>query len=175
MMRNPNQIAFRNGTLADALELHRKWPASEEGGNRLVVPVDFNLSKANLSWSNLSEANLSGANLSGADLSGADLSKADLSKANLSDVKSMSDTIGNRNKIKGMQIERYTVTYDAVYLQIGCQRHIIERWREFSDAQIRAMDGEDALAWWAKWKPVIFQIIEMSPANPTGYVEKEGE
>jgi len=30
-----------------------------------------------------------------------------------------------------------------------------------------------ALEWWRKWKTIIFQIIEMSPAKPTGYVEEE--
>jgi hypothetical protein len=31
----------------------------------------------------------------------------------------------------------------------------------------------DALEWWNKWKPIIMQIIEMSPAEPAGYVEEK--
>ncbi len=194
-MRKPKNIAFREGTFADALRLHKAWLNGCEGGKQLIVPAGFNLSdadlrsanlsranlsraylcladlrSANLSDANLSDADLSGANLSGANLSDADLSGANLSGANLSDADlsgaNLSGCIGNREHVKSMQIERYLITYDATFLQIGCQRHAIERWREFNAEEIRQMGGEAAVDWWAEWKPIIFQIIEMSPATP---------
>ena len=58
-------------------------------------------------------------------------------------------------------------------MQIGCQRHPLDAWRNFSDAEIRAMDGRKALAFWTKWKEWIFQTIEMAPAKPTAPVYSE--
>lgn len=95
------------------------------------------------------------ANLSGADLSGVNLSGANLRGA-----------IGNLRHIKSLQSEKYYVTYTSEILQIGCQRHTIEEWKIFDDTKITNMDS-GALEWWNKWKPVIFQLIEMSPAEPT--------
>lgn len=37
-------------------------------------------------------------------------------------------------------------------MQIGCQRHSLDAWRGFSEAEIRAMDGMRALNFWRKWK-----------------------
>jgi hypothetical protein len=62
------------------------------------------------------------------------------------------------------------VSYTDSILNIGCKSYTIEEWKNFDDEQISSMD-DGALDWWAKWKTVIFQIIEMSPAEPTGYVK----
>ena len=70
-----------------------------------------------------------------------------------------------------MFIETYQLTYTAEVMQIGCQRHTIEEWRNFDDETIERMDC-DALEWWGKWKHFIFQAIELSPAVATG---KEGQ
>jgi uncharacterized phage-associated protein len=130
---------------------------------------DANLSCANLSCANLygadlSGANLSGANLSGADLYGANLSCADLSGANLSgaDLRCM----GNMNNIKTIQADIWQVGYTHDTLQIDCQRHLIAKWKTFSDKEIRRM-GPQMLPWWKIWKPILMNIIEASPANPT--------
>ncbi|MGB6115674.1 MAG: hypothetical protein WBF97_11385, partial [Comamonas sp.] len=64
------------------------------------------------------------------------------------------------------------VTYTATHMQIGCQLHALERWWGFSDEQISRMDAR-ALEWWGRWKPVLQQIIAMSPAEPGG--EKPAE
>ena len=67
------------------------------------------------------------------------------------------------------------ITYTSDYLQIGCQRHPIAKWWDFDERQIRDMDSQ-ALEWWGKWRDHIKATIELSPAKPTGYVEKpEGE
>ena len=109
----------------------------------------------------LSGADLSGANLRGANLRGAHLSGAALSGAHLDGVCGLNDWI------KNIQIEDWPISYTSETMQIGCQRHPLDAWRNFSDAEIHAMDGRKALAFWAKWKSWIFQTIEMAPAQPT--------
>ena len=66
-----------------------------------------------------------------------------------------------------MQTETYYITYTSKIIQIGCQRHTIEEWKNFNNKSILEMDGKKALEWWDKWKPIIMQIIEMSPCEPT--------
>ncbi|MBT8085988.1 MAG: pentapeptide repeat-containing protein [Woeseia sp.] len=102
------------------------------------------------------KANLDGAYLRGADLDGAYLRGA----------------IGNCMEIITTQTDRWTITRTADVMQIGCQRHSIERWWAFSDRQIEAMD-ENALEWWRKWKPILQEMIEIAPARPTRHENDE--
>jgi hypothetical protein len=67
-------------------------------------------------------------------------------------------------EIKSLQIERYPITYTCDRLQIGCENHSINEWMQFDNARIAKMD-KGALEWWGKWRSVLFQIIEMSPAD----------
>ena len=124
-----------------------------------------NLSYANLSGANLSGANLRYANLSGADLSGANLSGANLSGANLRYANLL--CIGNMRHIKTIKADRWDVGYTHDTMQIGCQRHTIAEWFEFSDEEIAPMD-DGAIDWWRAWKPILQSIIAASPAEPTG-------
>ena len=126
-----------------------------------------NLGGADLRGANLRGANLGDANLGDANLGDANLRGANLGGANLGELASIWDTAGNRAEIKSLQLETWGVTYTATHMQIGCQHHTLERWWGFSDDCIRRMD-ERALEWWRKWKPVIQQIIAMSPAVPGG-------
>ena len=119
------------------------------------------LSGADLSGADLRGADLRNANLFGADLSGANLSRSNLRGSNLNGVCGLNDWI------KNIQIEDWPISYTSEILQIGCQRHPIDAWRDFSDAEIRAMDGRKALTFWHKWRETIFKIIEMAPAQPT--------
>ena len=96
-----------------------------------------------------------------ADLSDADLRGADLSDADLNGVWGLNDWI------KNIQIEDWPISYTSEIMQIGCQRHPLDAWRSFSDAEIRAMDDRKALTFWHKWRETIFKIIEMAPAQPT--------
>ena len=134
------------------------------------------LHEADLRGANLSCANLRGAYLRDADLRGADLRDADLSCANLRDADLreadlrgayLNGVCGLNDWIKNIQIEDWPITYTAEVMQIGCQRHPLDAWRNFSDAEIRAMDGRKALTFWHKWRETIFKIIEMAPAQPT--------
>ena len=100
------------------------------------------------------------ANLRGADLRGADLSDANLRGANML-------CIGNMRHIKTIQADLWAVGYTHDTMQIGCQRHMIAEWFEFSDEEIAPMD-DGALDWWRVWKPILQSIIAASPAEPTG-------
>jgi hypothetical protein len=175
--------------LKKILELHKKWLNDEDGG------VQADLSRVDLSFANLYEVNLKGANLSYTDLSYAnlcytDLSYTDLSYANLcytnlssanlsyanlsyTDLSSanLCYVIGEMKSLKSFQIEKYMISYTNSILNISCQSYDIEEWRDFDDKKIKKME-DGALEWWTKWKPIIFKIIEMSPAEPTGYVKK---
>ena len=175
--------------LEEILAKHKAWQLGD-GGERADLSgadlSDADLSGANLSGADLSDADLSGADLrganlrdadlSGADLSGADLSGADLRGANLrgADLSGaeLRGSTGNRNQIKSIfALENYAIVYTSDYLQIGCERHEITQWWEFDDRRILEMDGKTALQFWGKWKFLIKQIIELSPAAPTNHVE----
>ena len=119
------------------------------------------LAGADLAYAYLVCANLANANMAHADLAGADLAHANLAHANLNGITGLNDWI------KCIQIEDWPITYTAEVMQIGCQRHPLDAWRNFSDAEIRAMDGRKALTFWHKWRETIFKIIEMAPAQPT--------
>ena len=122
---------------------------------------DADLRGASLSDANLLGASLNGADLRDANLRGADLRDADLRGANLKGV------CGLNERVKNIQIEDWPISYTSEIMQIGCQRHPLDAWRNFSDAEIRAMDGRKALTFWHKWRETIFKIIEMAPAQPT--------
>lgn len=117
--------------------------------------ADF--SWANLSWANLSKADLSGANfstarLSGANLSGANLSGADLFGSNLYGA----DLSGTRTAVI-TNLGGYFVHIDHEYIIIGCQRHLANDWKNFSDEQIANM-ALNALSYWKKYKKIILSL-----------------
>ena len=123
--------------------------------------MSANLRYADLSYANLRGADLRGANLRGADLSGADLRYADLRGADLEGAK-LRGAIGNNEEIKTIHAGRYIINIveDFSYMQIDCQRHSFEKWFNFSDKVIFAMDGKEALLWWKKWKPILMSILD---------------
>ena len=144
------------------------WGMNLRGANLRCANLEgANLEGANLEGANLWGANLEGANLWGANLEGANLRNANLLGAHLLGAH-LQGVIGNMKEIKSMQLYGWPIAYTFDRLQIGCKKHSIEEWRGFGDEAIAKMDDE-ALDWWHKWKNVIFKIIEMSPATPTGY------
>ena len=167
--------------IQEILEKHEKWLNSEEGGERADLSYanlcganlcganlwganlcGANLWGANLWGTNLCGANLCGANLWGANLCGANLCGANLWGANLCGA-NLWGVRGNNSQIKSIHCDKYDVAFTKDAIQIGCQRHAIEEWRSFSDDEISKMN-DGALEWWATWKPIIFSIIEASPA-----------
>lgn len=127
-----------------------------------AVKQSVNLRRSNLSRSDLSDSDLRRSNLSDSNLSNSNLRRSNLW-----------DCTGNMSEIKSGQLETYQFAYTADRLQIGCKNHSIDEWKNFSDREILEMDGKKALTFWKKWKDIIFQIIEMSPATPTGHESKD--
>jgi uncharacterized protein YjbI with pentapeptide repeats len=128
-----------------------------------------NLSGATLREANLREANLRGAYLLWANLSGANLRGANLSRADLR-------AFGNMRELRTMQIDIWEIGYTADTLQIGCQRHLISKWRKWgSDAGrkwIATMDSS-ALSWAERNLDLVLAIIDANPATPTGHETPE--
>ena len=162
-----NTIATQE--LNEVIALHQKWLNDDEDGVQADL-TNANLRGANLRGANLRGANLRGANLRGANLIDANLRGANLRGANLIDANltgaNLTGANGNLRHIKSIQTEKYYIAYTATILQIGCQKHKIEEWANFNDETISKMDN-GALEWWNKWKPIIMQIIEMAPCEPT--------
>ena len=128
-----------------------------------------NLSGSNLSNSDLSNSDLSGSNLSGSDLRSSNLSNSDLSGSNLrSSNLSNSDlsgsnlryVIGNGREIKSLQIGTYLVSYHKDILNIGCQSHTLDKWLNFTDEEIDAMDIDTSLDWWKLNKDILVTLVK---------------
>ena len=114
-----------------------------------------NVSYADLKWADLRDANLYKTNGNWANLSGANLSEVNLDDADFR------NCIGNRVKIKSMQLDTYNIVFTKDILAIGCKQHTHEEWENFTDDEIYEMD-KGALKWWTKWKKIIFNIIRIS-------------
>ncbi len=145
---------------------------------QLAVKAKINLRGADLRYANLRGADLRGADLRGADLGyanlrGADLRDADLGYANLRDADLRGANLrgadlrgadllcmGDMEFIFTMQFDRWPIGFTRDTLQIGCQRHSIDDWKNFDDEKIRKMDTT-AFDWWCKWKDHIFKTIEL--------------
>jgi uncharacterized protein YjbI with pentapeptide repeats len=112
-----------------------------------------NLQDAYLQGADLQDAYLRGANLRGANLRGADLQDADLQGADLQ------KCVGNGKEIKHTARYRWHIVWTADVLQIGCQRHPIKEWRDFTDETIRAM-AQGALEFWHVHKASIMEMIK---------------
>jgi hypothetical protein len=176
------------------LEQHKLWLAGSGGLRADLSNADLghaNLSDADLRSANLSYADLSNANLSHADLSNANLSHADLSYANLSYANLrnaylsyanlrnayLSDAylrsanlicLGNMKEIKTLQIDTWHIGYTHDTLQIGCQKHSIDKWRKWdTEAGKKWIDLMDdkALAWAERNLDLVLRIIDTNPAT----------
>jgi hypothetical protein len=170
-------IKYTQEELNKILELHKKWLNDETDGVKADLSYSdlsysdlsysdlrhADLSSSDLRYANLHSANLSSADLSSVNLHSADLSSADLSYADLSSA-DLSSVIGEMNYIKSLQCEKYNIVYTHNMLYIGCKSYLIEEWKNFTDEEISKMD-KGALEWWKVWKPIIMNIIEISPAK----------
>ena len=166
--------------LKEILAKHKLWIETDgkEGERADLYRADLHradLSGAYLYGAKLELADLSGAYLYGVNLERADLTRADLygaklEGANLKDTK-LWGTIGNMREIKSLQLDKYSVTYTADRLQIVRENRSIEEWKGFSDGDIEMINID--LDWWENYREVIFHIIDLSPATPTGHERKE--
>jgi len=100
-----------------------------------------------------------GANLSGADLRGAYLYGANLSGANLSGAKIIDDITVTKAPIQISGLY-WPVTIWDEHLQIGCELHSHEEWRNYSDDEWLKMGGKEALYLKRKQFPAIIALCD---------------
>ena len=54
----------------------------------------------------------------------------------------------------------YNITITPLHIKIGCQYHAQVAWWNFTDEEIKKMDGQDALNFWKIWKEPLKQICD---------------
>ena len=127
------------------------------------------ISHSNLSGSDTGGANFSHANLSYTDFRGSNLSFSNFNGANMDFARlentNLYNVAGNNKEIKSIFCTRtYLMSYTTTDLYVGCKGHRIEDWWDFSEEDIREMDGKKAVSFCNKWRDTIKMIIEKSPA-----------
>ena len=135
-----------------------------------LIRCDF--TGADLEGSDLSNADLTDVDFTDVDLAYCDLRYTDLTKANLTGV-FLLNTTGDGVYIKNIELEDniYNICYTKDCLSIGCQQHSIDKWKSFTDDEIKGMDDErDALGYWNRNKKPIFDYIEKNPAKGVIYI-----
>ena len=145
--------------LKEIIDRHDKWLRDADGGERAKLR-GANLRGANLRYADLRYADLRGADLRNADMSGANLSDAKLSGANLL-------CHGNMREIRTMQFGKWAIGYTHDTLQIGCQRHPIDKWRKWNTEAGRKWIGlmdSNALEWADRNLGLVLAIIDANPA-----------
>lgn len=130
---------------------------------------DSDLRDRDLRGSDLRHSALSGSDLRGSDLRGVDLRYSDLRGSDLrnsalsgSDL-SYSDLrgiIGNGREVKSLQIGTYLISYHKDILNIGCQTHTLDKWINFTDEEIDAMDRGTSLDWWKLNKDILVTLVK---------------
>ena len=152
-------IAGKYESIKDCLEKTREADLREADLHRADLG-GADLREAELREADLREADLWGADLRGADLReanlwGADLWEADLRGADLRGAKYRDCKL----TISPIQIfgDKYNIMVIGDYIKIGCEEHKKAEWFKFTQKEIIAMGGKDALVWWKKWKPILKQ------------------
>lgn len=121
---------------------------------------NYDLRNCDLRGSGLRNYDLRNCDLTGSDLRGSDLRNC----------------VGNRKEVKSLFVsEEYPITYTSTHICIGCENHEIAEWWGFDDERIAKMDGVKALEFWKKWKSVIKNVIEISPARGPGVKSVENK
>jgi uncharacterized protein YjbI with pentapeptide repeats len=146
------KIEIKNRFTGEVIFSHEQENNSFRISVELAIKSSADLRSADLSSADLRSADLRYANLRSADLSSANLRSADLSSASLI-------CTGDMKFIFTLQIDKWLIGFTKDILQIGCQRHSIEDWRNLSDETINDM-ASGALAWWKRWKGPLFTIID---------------
>ena len=162
--------------LTKVLKAHKKWLQTNKGACAYLEGADLrgadlrsanlwgaylwgaHLEGADLRGANLRSAYLEGADLEGADLEGADLWGAylwgaDLRSANLRGA-NLSNTIYEKDIPIIINTEYYNIVKTKKFIQIGCKKHTLEEWKNFTNKEIEKMD-KNALVFWEKYKNLI--------------------
>ena len=120
---------------------------------------DSDLSESNLSYSDLRDSNLSDSNLSDSNFRGSDLRGSKLRGSNLrgSDLR---EVVGNGREVKSLQIGTYFISYHKDILNIGCKSHTLDKWINFTDEEIDAMERGISLDWWRLNKDILVTLVK---------------
>ena len=59
-----------------------------------------------------------------------------------------------------VRTSKYYCTISDTRIAIGCKNYTFSEWENFTEQEIRKMDS-GALEWWAKWKPILFEILKV--------------
>ena len=70
------------------------------------------------------------------------------------------DKITNKDDICYISNRYYNITITPLHIKIGCQYHAQDAWWNFTDEQIKKMDGKSALNFWKIWKEPLKQICD---------------
>jgi hypothetical protein len=168
-MRGAN---MSHANMSDANMIYANMSGANMSGANMR---DANMSGADMRGANMRDANMSGAdmrgaNMSDADMRGANMSGADMRGANMSDADIL--CMGNMREIRTMQIGKWAIGYTATDMQIGCQRHSIDKWRKWNTGAGRkwvAQMDPFAMEWADRNLALVLQIIDVNPATPTGH------
>ena len=151
--------------IKEAIRLHELWIKGDESGVKANLS-NANLEYANLEYANLRYANLSNANLEYANLRYANLRNANLRYANLSKANLLA--FGNMRELRTMQIDTWQIGYTHDTLQVGCQRHTIEKWRRWDTPAgrkwVSSMDSR-AEEWAVRNLALLLALIDANPAS----------
>ena len=156
-----------DGMESEAIARHALEKAVAENVNL----CDANLENVNLRNVNLCDANLRGSSLVGTNLENANLRNANLENVNLCDANLENVNLRNANlrdanlcdakntpfTISGLRW--FVVIGGTGYMQIGCQSHPVEAWKNFTDEEINRMDRY-ALDFWIKYKSMILAACD---------------
>ena len=79
------------------------------------------------------------------------------------------------HEIKSAQFDSWPIIwtqspYGVTTLQIGCQRHDLERWRNADSIFIRKMHRR-AMQWWDTYGQLVLALVDASPAVKWGTPE----
>ena len=76
------------------------------------------------------------------------------------DARVYGDKITNKDDICYISNRCYNITITPLNIKIGCQYHAQEAWWNFTNEQIKKMDGDDAINFWKIWKEPLKQICD---------------
>ena len=114
------------------------------------------LEKATEAGANLAGVNLTGANLTSANLADANLADANLTGADLADA-SLTGAKNTPLIVYGLRWQVQITGFGQ--MKIGCQKHSVSAWQEFSHAEISDM-STGALEFWNKHKTMLLALCE---------------
>ena len=105
----------------------------------------------------LEKAVAAGANLRGANLRDANLRGANLCGANLCDANLFGEKITKQPLfLYGLF---WPVTITEKHMAIGCQKHMHESWKNFSEDEIEEM-ADEAAGFWSVWREPLLAMCE---------------